>query len=1362
KSRLLASIRLGQVEGVSVLSQILFDPTDNNYLSVIGRRYCRFIRHTDGNLRIQPSSAKLDQYDFISHAWYDPSHLIAGTSNGHVCVLYNGDVQIEMDIVEGREAASAAPIKNILLTYTNCYRKTDVASPARTVSTTSSAPKSGNRSALNQHQQEHLDTSRPSGEKVTSINVVNKGFFCLVGGKRLCHYSKIADSWDFAKTREYVVPTNDTGTARSLDSDSNHPQTSNDKQQISGEQAMWKVAVSPKEEHVLVLTSKQQIYAVSDITKDQPAESAEPFLLELVFNSYHQLSIRGVDIGIQKPLFVSSGEDHTVRLWNYETNTLEQIRLYSEPVYAISIHPNALQIVVAFASRVCLMNILVDGFSTVKEFAIRAAHDIKFSNGGQLFAVVDSDIIQIISPLYLKVLHRMNHGQSIRNIGWKKNDLGLYSQSANYFAAWNLETQTKIFELKPTYRFDGGFAVDRDDGVVYLACDDGSIREFQIGHTQVKNELKLPQEDKPSALEMFKSSGTLLCGTHRGSIYVIRTPLSSASNGIFHYLAHSARVTRIVVASHESLIISCCEDGVLMLWGTQLKRSAKIGEWTPDVLQDKTRYLRLLQNIRELETEITELKNDHEYRLEQMDTINTGEIQRSTDKYENECRHHQNQIEFQLNEKEKAKQDFEVKYALMKEKFENDRQAIEQEDRDRMGRESHKEEELIHLSQKMMEDNEFRLKAMKEASENELRDIKEYYVAKTVETEADFEDLLKKNREKIRNYEDQKFQIEEDVEYEQLKLKLEYENEKKRLLEQNAQLMKNFRETLEVQVQTLKAKQEEQVAAVESYKKKNTEHNNRIQAMTQEKAALHNEITERNHTISDKLERINDLGLKNQELEKFKYVLDYKIYELQRLIEPRDEEIERMKNQLLKMGGEREKKENDLNRSRFDNVKERRKLHAVDTQVERERRKRKEFDFAMRRIKNDILTHFADVSDPKRVKNAVIELYQKHVENDTSKSIYTSSDPVDGISEEAIGQDRQRMFLERTTLNLKTKLTSDLNATKANRMRIMNENSLLLQELNNLREELKIVRGRLQDYGIASGTFGERGVHSTEALIQTLNADAGNYAIRQRDNDLMKEIHNNQQEILRLRQRLSRAQAGYHLTDQVSNDDESESVSIPIAAQYLSMAPSSTSSSSASLVESRYRAQVATENSSSFMPFFARTHQTNVLVPAHRLRTNLATTPACSMNTDLQSLHSESKSSNIPSSNSRSNDVKCVQPQQIPNPILNNPLLNHRRETPKPTRVNISTDSCQTVELHPMTKLCKARSKNGKQMSTVSLLTQRAQPVSDGTIVSGELPPIDKVKFDYITRWIHEVRVATYTSGCYSKMKFSPKRLIQS
>jgi hypothetical protein len=48
---------------------------------------------------------------------------------------------------------------------------------------------------------------------------------------------------------------------------------------------MWKIAVSPKEEHVLVLTSKQQLYSVSDMAKDQTAESrVNLFILLFFFN----------------------------------------------------------------------------------------------------------------------------------------------------------------------------------------------------------------------------------------------------------------------------------------------------------------------------------------------------------------------------------------------------------------------------------------------------------------------------------------------------------------------------------------------------------------------------------------------------------------------------------------------------------------------------------------------------------------------------------------------------------------------------------------------------------------------------------------------------------------------------------------------------------------------------------------------------------------------------------------------------------------------------------------------------------------------------------------------------------------------
>ncbi|CAF4744013.1 unnamed protein product, partial [Rotaria magnacalcarata] len=60
-------------------------------------------------------------------------------------------------------------------------------------------------------------------------------------------------------------------------------------------------------------------------------------------------------------------------------------------------------------------------------------------------------------------------------------------------------------------------------------------------------------------------------------------------------------------------------------------------------------------------------------------------------------------------------------------KFANERQHIEDADRENLSRELQKEGELIRLSQKMMEDNEARLKATIEARENEMHDITEYF-----------------------------------------------------------------------------------------------------------------------------------------------------------------------------------------------------------------------------------------------------------------------------------------------------------------------------------------------------------------------------------------------------------------------------------------------------------------------------------------------------------------------------------------------------------------------------------------------------------------------------------------------------------
>ena len=155
--------------------------------------------------------------------------------------------------------------------------------------------------------------------------------------------------------------------------------------------------------------------------------------------------------------------------------------------------------------------------------------------------------------------------------------------------------------------------------------------------------------------------------------------------------------------------------------------------------------------IKQLQVEEEELKLNQEYRLQQMETTYLGDIQRRTEMSENERHHHENLIDKQALEKGKQQRDFDIKLADLKEKFEVEKQRIgkssnsnknkrqisvsEEEDRDRMNRELRKEEELIRLSQKMMEDNEFRLKATVEASEAEIRDIIEFFTSKIRETE---------------------------------------------------------------------------------------------------------------------------------------------------------------------------------------------------------------------------------------------------------------------------------------------------------------------------------------------------------------------------------------------------------------------------------------------------------------------------------------------------------------------------------------------------------------------------------------------------------------------------------------------------
>jgi hypothetical protein len=116
-------------------------------------------------------------------------------------------------------------------------------------------------------------------------------------------------------------------------------------------------------------------------------------------------------------------------------------------------------------------------------------------------------------------------------------------------------------------------------------------------------------------------------------------------------------------------------------------------------------------------------------------------------------------------------------------------------------------------------------------------------------------------------------------------------------------------------------------------------------------------------------------------------------------------------------------------------------------------------------------------------------------------------------------------------------------------------------------------------------------------------------------------------------------------------------------------------------------------------------------------------------------------------------DHKRSHCQQRFNPILNNPLLNHRTESPKTLSTKNSTDFSH------ITKLCLL-SQPSKTSQTENLIESFDIIINNNEDdIEEQVGDFDQSKHDYITRWLWEIRQATYnTTEPSSKSKRSKKR----
>lgn len=203
-------------------------------------------------------------------------------------------------------------------------------------------------------------------------------------------------------------------------------------------------------------------------------------------------------------------------------------------------------------------------------------------------------------------------------------------------------------------------------------------------------------------------------------------------------------------------------------------------------------------------------------------------------------------------------------------------------------------------------------------------------------------------------------------------------------------------------------------------------------------------MQERDETIQDKEKRIYDLKQRNQELEKFRFVLDYKIKELRHQIEPRESEIAELSSKITDMDGELEQyhRINTDLECVLEDLKF--KVKTSEGLIKQEKDRSQLASGVVKRFKMELTQCMSNVKETHIFKRQLRELYQKYCQGIN----FDHGSDTDVQLEEF---KRQRAHMEHSIATMRQKYDQRQVAHRLEKSRMIAENMTVIQEINELR-----------------------------------------------------------------------------------------------------------------------------------------------------------------------------------------------------------------------------------------------------------------------------------------------------------------------
>ncbi|XP_068598729.1 cilia- and flagella-associated protein 57 [Brachionichthys hirsutus] len=1002
KQKILATVKTSSSS--SPVSQVSFNPHNNTQLCASGAGVFKLFRYSEGALK-QSCFPKVASFNFLCHAWLTEERVIAGTDGGRLLVFESGNLRREIDVAAQGRSDRLAEVKKI--------------------------KDSGG------------DEGPGAAPCVRALLSHSGGFACSLGSGSVCLFEKNEED-SFTLSREIRIA----------------PEPDGEELTPADGREIQTMCMSPAEEAVSISTDGGQLYTFSLSSGETNKLHEEDARFDFLLQPFHSRSITGLSLCIRKPVVATSSLDRSVRIWNYETKTLELCKEFQEEAHSVALHPTGFSVLVGFSDKLRLMHLLVDDIRTFQEFSVRGCRECAFSRGGHMFAAADGTVIHIYSVTSLEnVLNLKGHNGKVRGIEWSRDDSRLVSCGMDG-AVYEWNTQTAKLESESVLKSCSytGVAFSSDCKTILAVGTDLTLKEIQ--DCQVLREVPAA-EAAHTAVAVSRSSRVVFTGTSSGTIRAIKYPLPTEKDWLT-YQAHCGPVTKMAITFDDQFLLTASEDGCLSMWKIVDKegrglRSVRRVVHTEEILVTKSDLEEKAQSALELKTRLEALQMENEYHLRLKDMNYNERMRELSDTLTQQIellKTSEQALRTQMDKQDRENQQSSAQIAA---RHAEELKRLESSSSQKLIVEHERYQDLQHECQRLQEDYENRLEAAEESKTQALEELTQRYEVPLQEKTRLVVQCQEEAQQEILMFKEIVKQVEEDEERIIHDVKVKYERKLLAEKKSNSNL-KGEAGAMTQKFYSLKKQLDERDAEMNAMKHERQKLLGLIRSLESDIEDLKRQISGHERTNQDKDKTISTLKKKNQELEKLKFVLDFQLNEFKKQIEPQQDDIAEKKERIRQLEEELLQISGSNTHLKLTASDLRLKLRAREKEVQKETQKVKDMETRLQRLKSDLHTCVSFIQEPRKLKDSVQAIHARYVAQ--SDGVDRSSDDEDDV--QAFRQ--QREHLEKTVSSLKSRLAKSAEEHDKVHAKITKENVTLITEINELRKELSLTKTRVKEH----------------------------------------------------------------------------------------------------------------------------------------------------------------------------------------------------------------------------------------------------------------------------------------------------------